>query len=64
MRWPAMRSAGDGGGLDGGDGLVEVDDDALAEAVGGGLAHADDVDGAAGVVRLGDDHGDAARAEV
>jgi len=55
---------GHGGGLDGGDGFFEVDHHALAEAVGGGLAHADDVEGGAGVVRFGDHHGDAACAEV
>jgi len=55
---------GHGGSLDGGDGFLQVDDHALAQAVGGALAHADDVDRGAGVVRLGDDHSDPARAKV
>ena len=51
-----------GGGLDGCDRLVEVDDHAFAETVGGALADTDDGHGRAGVVRLGDDNSDPARA--
>ena len=55
---------GHGRGLDGRDGFLEVDDHALAQAVGGALAHADDGHRSAGVVRLGYDHRDPARAKV
>src|ERR1700682_5879011 len=53
---------GDGGGLDGRDRLVEVHDHAFAQPFGGALADPDDGYGRAGVVRLGDDNSDPARA--
>ena len=53
-----------GGELDGRDGFVEVDNDALAQPVAARLAYADDADSPADVIRLGDDHGDPACAQV
>ena len=52
------------GRLDGRDRFLEVDDHALAQAIGGAFAHADDADWRAGVVRLGYDHCDPAGAKV
>src|SRR4029077_19186637 len=55
---------GHGCRLDGRDGLVEVHDHALAQTFGRALANADDGHRLSGVVRLGYDHGDPARAKV
>src|SRR5712664_1587340 len=61
---PGHALGGDGRGLDGRDGLVEVDDHALAQAIGRALAHPDDAHGSVRLVRLGYDHCDPARAKV
>ena len=55
---------GDDGGLDRGDGFVEVDHDAFAQPVGGALTHADDAHGGTWLVRFRDDDCDAAGAQV
>src|SRR5579859_5573382 len=61
---PGHALGRDGGQLDGRDGLVEVDDHAFAQAVAASFTHADDAHGPADVIRLGDDHGDPAGAQV
>ena len=55
---------GDGCALDGGDGLVEVDDHAFAQAVGRAFAHAEDAYRSPRLVRFRDDHRDPAGAKV
>src|SRR5712691_111015 len=61
---PGHALGGHGRGLDGRDGFVEVDDDSLAQPVGWAFTHADDAHGPAGLVRLGYDNRDPARAQV
>src|SRR5437870_2510020 len=46
------------GGLDGGDGLLEVDDHAFAQALGRAFTHAEDGHGTSRLIRLCNDHRD------
>src|SRR5207253_1386354 len=61
---PGHALRGHGRSQDRGNGFLEVDDHAFAQAVGRTLAHAEDAYRSPRLVRFRDDHGDPARAKV